>query len=473
MNYEQLYINGQWVPSHSDHWIDVENPYTMKNFARVPSGNAEDVNDAVAAAHAAFPAWSKTTLDYRIELMETFLSIFKSMAVDIVNLETQELGAPISFGRTAHCDYQFTRIRSYIDLAPQVPMVETMPLSTTYRAPVGVIACITPWNYPIGQVVQKVIPALLMGNTVVLKPSQQTPLTVYLMAQAFHDAGFPAGTFNMITGRGGQVGNALTEHPLVNMISFTGSTSAGIQVAQSGLNTVKHISLELGGKSPCVVLKGADYEKAVRGCFNTIFLNSGQTCTALSRLLIPAEDKAEFEIIMKRLVSEYKVGNPMDPSINVGPMVSKAQFDTVRDYIKLGVDSGAHMLVGEYPVAEPGDNGYAIQPTIFTNVTNDMTIAREEIFGPVLTVITYEFLEEALQIANDTPFGLNAAVWGPKEQAIEVALQIESGNIYINDSPRDTAAPFGGWKESGIGREGSVYGMLEFTQQRALFDTCE
>ena len=469
MDYNKLYINGEWVDGASGKWIEVENPYTMEKFARVPRGNAEDVDKAAKAAKAAFPAWSSKTLDERIALMENFLSAFRSYEDELVDMISKELGAPKAFARTSHCEYQYTRVRSYIDLAPSVPMIEKMEQSTTYRFPVGVIGCITPWNYPLGQVIQKVVPALLMGNTVVLKPSQQTPLTSYILADCFEKAGFPAGVFNFVTGRGGEVGNALSTHPDVDMVSFTGSTKGGVEVSRQALGTVKHISLELGGKSPCVLLPSDDYEQAIRACFNTIFLNSGQTCTALSRILVPSKDKEAIEQLMKDIVKEYVAGDPSDPSVKLGSVASRAQFDKIKSYIERGLAEGARLLAGSVP-SEP-EQGYFIDPVIFTDVDNGMDIAQEEIFGPVLCVIGYDDIDEAVRIANDVKYGLNAAVWGPKDDAINVALRIESGNVYINDGPRDTAAPFGGWKQSGIGREGGVYGMIEFTQQKALFDT--
>jgi len=497
MNYEKLFINGEWVAGESGEWIEVEDPYAMKVFARVPRGNAEDVDRAAKAASSAVPGWAATPLSERIALMENFLLHFRSREEEIIALEARELGAPISFGRVSHCEYQYTRVRSYIDLAAEVPMVEHMAASTTYREPVGVVGCVTPWNYPLGQVVQKVIPALLMGNTVVLKPSQQTPLSCYILAECFERAGFPHGTFNLVTGRGGEVGDAMAAHPLINMISFTGSTSGGVKVAQNALaGGVKRISLELGGKSPCILLPrslaggakligneteasepltgeaiGAYYEPAVRACFNTIFLNSGQTCTALSRLLIPENDKAAIEALMCRIVAEYTLGDPSDPSVKIGPVASMAQFRKIKRYIEKGIATGARLLCGGVP-GEP-TAGYFVAPTIFTDVDNKMDIAKDEIFGPVLCVISYRTLDEAVAIANDTRYGLNAAVWGPKHAAVVIAHRIQSGNVYINDSPRDCAAPFGGYKESGLGREGGVYGMLEFTQQKAMFDTCE
>lgn len=470
MDFEKLYIDGEWTPASSGEWIDVENPADMKIFARVPRGAAEDIDRAARAAKAAFPAWAAKPLSERIALMERFLAIFRSQEEEIIDLEIKELGAPWSFAKSSHCEYQYTRVRSYIDLAPEVPMVEKMPLSTVYRDPVGVVGCITPWNYPLGQVVQKVIPALLMGNTVVLKPSQHTPLSCYLMADAFDRAGFPKGVFNMVTGRGAEVGDAMATHPMIDMISFTGSTSGGIQVARQALGTVKRITLELGGKSPDIFLPMDDYDTAIRCCFNSIFLNSGQTCTALSRLIIPKSEEAKIEARLAAIVKEYTVGDPADHSVKVGPLASLSQYRKVKSYIEKGIAEGARLLAGGVPGAPV--RGYYVEPTIFTGCTMDMTIARDEIFGPVLCVFTYETEDEAVALANDTRYGLNAAVYGPKERAVAVAKKIRAGNVYINDSPRDTAAPFGGYKESGLGREGGVYGMLEFTQQKALFDTC-
>ena len=470
MDFEKLYIDGEWTPASSGEWIDVENPADMKIFARVPRGAAEDIDRAARAAKAAFPAWAAKPLSERIALMERFLAIFRSQEEEIIDLEIKELGAPWAFAKSSHCEYQYTRVRSYIDLAPEVPMVEKMPLSTVYRDPVGVVGCITPWNYPLGQVVQKVIPALLMGNTVVLKPSQHTPLSCYLMADAFDRAGFPKGIFNMVTGRGAEVGDAMATHPMIDMISFTGSTSGGIQVARQALGTVKRITLELGGKSPDIFLPMDDYDTAIRCCFNSIFLNSGQTCTALSRLIIPKSEEAKIEARLAAIVKEYTVGDPADHSVKVGPLASLSQYRKVKSYIEKGIAEGARLLAGGVPGAPV--RGYYVEPTIFTGCTMDMTIARDEIFGPVLCVFTYETEDEAVALANDTRYGLNAAVYGPKERAVAVAKKIRAGNVYINDSPRDTAAPFGGYKESGLGREGGVYGMLEFTQQKALFDTC-
>ena len=469
MNFEKIYINGQWVPGSTGQFIDVENPATREIFAKVPAGNAKDVDAAAKAAHRALPVWSATPLEERISLMKRFLEIFSSQEDELIDITVKELGSPYTFTKTAQVEYQYTRTQSYIDLAPKVPLVEHMAASTVYREPVGVIGCITPWNYPLGQVIQKVIPALLMGNTVILKPSQHTPLSSYWLADAFEKANFPKGVFNLVTGRGGEVGDAMATHPLINMISFTGSTSGGINVGKNALTGLKHISLELGGKSPYIILKGSNHEEAIRLCFNSIFLNSGQTCTAFSRLLIPKSEQSVIEKKLIEIAKEYTPGNPEDPSTKLGPLASLRQYEKVKSYIESGIQEGARLLYGTVP--ENSNNGYYISPTIFTCVTSEMSIARDEIFGPVLCVFPYETEEEAIRIANDTRYGLNAGVYGEKEKAIAVAKKIEAGNIYINASPRDTSAPFGGYKQSGLGREGGIYGMIEFTQQKALFDT--
>ena len=469
MNFEKIYINGQWVPGSTGQFIDVENPATREIFAKVPAGNAKDVDAAAKAAHRALPVWSATPLEERISLMKRFLEIFRSQEDELIDITVKELGSPYTFTKTAQVEYQYTRTQSYIDLAPKVPLVEHMAASTVYREPVGVIGCITPWNYPLGQVIQKVIPALLMGNTVILKPSQHTPLSSYWLADAFEKANFPKGVFNLVTGRGGEVGDAMATHPLINMISFTGSTSGGINVGKNALTGLKHISLELGGKSPYIILKGSNHEEAIRLCFNSIFLNSGQTCTAFSRLLIPKSEQSVIEKKLIEIAKEYTPGNPEDPSTKLGPLASLRQYEKVKNYIESGIQEGAHLLYGTVP--ENSNKGYYISPAIFTCVTSEMSIARDEIFGPVLCVFPYETEEEAIRIANDTSYGLNAGVYGEKEKAIAIAKKIEAGNIYINASPRDTSAPFGGDKQSGLGREGGIYGMIEFTQQKALFDT--
>lgn len=466
--FDSLYIGGAWVKPSTTDVLTLENPATRAPFATVPDATPADAVAAIEAAASALPAWSATPLAKRVELMQKALEIFKTYRDEIIRLEALELGVPVSYSANAHCDYQFTRIESYIRESQKVVLEEQFEQSTVVREPVGIIACITPWNYPLGQVVQKIIPALLMGNTVVLKPSQHTPLTAYLLVDSLDRAGFPAGTVNLITGRGSKLGDTLATHPLVDMISFTGSTAVGIKLSQKALEGVKRISLELGGKSPFIWLPNEDYEPAINQLFGSVFYNSGQTCTALTRLLVPESDLERVKALLLRRIPQLVVGDPMDPKTNIGPMASKAQYDKVLSYIELGQSEGAELLCGG-PAPEAG-KGYFIKPTVFVNVTNSMRIAREEIFGPVLCVITYKTVNEAVDIANDTPYGLNAAVFGERELALSVAKHIKAGNVYVNGGPRDVTAPFGGYKQSGIGREGGRYGLMEFTQLKATFD---
>lgn len=466
--FDRFFIGGAWVKPRSADVIELINPATRAVFERVPDGTPADAEAAIEAAAAALPAWAATPVAERVELMKKALAIFKTHRDEIIRLEALELGAPVTYAANAHCDYQFTRIESYIRETQHVALTEQFEQSTVTREPVGVVACITPWNYPLGQIVQKIIPALLMGNTVVLKPSQHTPLTSFLLVDSLAQAGFPAGTVNLITGRGSKLGDTLATHPLVDMISFTGSTAVGIKLSQKALEGVKRISLELGGKSPFIWLPSADYEPAINQLFGSVFYNSGQTCTALTRLLVPADDLARVKELLLRRIPELTVGDPLNPDTKIGPMASKAQYDKVLSYIELGQKEGAELLCGgAAPEAGPG---YYIKPTVFTNVTNDMRIAREEIFGPVLCVITYKTVDEAVAIANDTPYGLNAAVFGERNLALSVAKRIKAGNVYVNGGPRDVTAPFGGYKQSGLGREGGRYGLMEFTQLKATFD---
>ena len=469
-DFHKQFINGQWVQSTGSGRINVVNPATMQPFEWVPDGTLEDANRAVKAASAAQPAWAAVPLSERVALMKRMLENLRTMADEIVSLEVKELGSPEFFARATHCNYQFARIESYIEIAQRLELESEYAESLVIREPVGVVACITPWNYPLGQVVQKVIPAILMGNTAILKPSQHTPLTACLLMEAFSSAGFPAGVVNMTSGRGSFLGEALVSNPKVDMVSFTGSTQVGIKLSQKALEGMKRISLELGGKSPYVWLPGMnDYRPAVEKLFASIFLNSGQTCTALSRLLVPESMEKEALNLIKEALPAYVVGDPMDPATKVGPLASRAQYDKVRSYIELGLTEGAVMQAGEVPPQGP-QGGYYVKPVVFSEVKNSMRIAQEEIFGPVLCVITYKSIEEAIEIANDTPYGLNASVYGPKEKAVEVARAIKAGNVYVNDGPRDITAPFGGYKASGIGREGGAAGLFEFTQYKAIFE---
>ena len=469
-DFQKHFINGEWVSSTSDAMIEVENPATHAHFARVPDGTPEDVDRAVRAARAAKPGWAATPMCERVALTKKMLALFRADEDRIVDLEVKELGQPVAFTRATQVRYQYDRTASYIALAEKSLELESKwAASTVLREPVGVVAAITPWNYPLGQIIQKLIPAVLTGNTVVLKPSQHTPLTAFLLVDAFDRAGFPKGVVNLVSGRGSRLGDAFARHPDVDMISFTGSTSVGTSLAQKALESMKRISLELGGKSPCIWLdEMPDPDLAVKKLFDSIFLNAGQTCTALSRLLVPAAKLEEAKALLLKHLPDYPAGDPTDPASKVGPLSSRAQFEKVASYLRLGLEEGATLLAGEVPPEDAGS--YLVKPAIFVDVRNDMRIAQEEIFGPVLCVIPYADVDEAVRIANDTPYGLNAMVWGPKAKASEVARAVKAGNVYVNDGPRDITAPFGGYKASGLGREGGIAGLQEFTQYKAIFD---
>ena len=344
MNFERLYINGEWVSPQSTERIKVENPASMYRFAAVPVATDTEVDAACRAAADAAWRWQESPLAARLTICEKMLAQLLTRKAEIVDIEIQELGAPSQMAEKVHFDFQVERMRTFMRLAQEIEFREELEHSTLYREPVGVVAAITPWNYPLGQVVQKIMPAILMGNTVILKPSQHTPLSVYYLVDAFHQAGLPKGVLNLVTGRGGDVGNVLASHPLVDMVSFTGSTTGGIEVGKHGLDSVKKIHLELGGKSPCVILPDADIDQAIRACFNSLLLNCGQTCSALSRLLIPEDQKEAIETRLVEILQEYPVGDPREEGTKIGPLASEKQFTKVKKYIETGLAEGARML---------------------------------------------------------------------------------------------------------------------------------
>lgn len=465
---EKLYINGEWVDSKSNDVIEVENPATMEIFARVPAAHGDDVDAAVAAAKEAFKTWSKTDLKERIRLTEAMLDMMKEELGGMAQIVMKELGSPYKWSRNAQVKGYFTEMQNFIDSAKNFEYEEVHEEFRIIREPVGVVACITPWNYPLGQIVRKVVPAVLAGNTVVLKPSKQTPLIAIEMVKIMDKVGFPKGVVNLVTGRGGEVGNALCAHKDVDLVSFTGSVSGGVEVGKKALDTVKILALELGGKSPAVIIPGADLDVALDVTLDKIFLNTGQTCSALSRLLVQKDHKAEVMAKIEEKMKNYKVGAPDEEGAVLGPLSSRKQYDKVRDYLKLGIEEGATLSIGEVPPEEPV-GGYYVSPAVFTNVDNSMRIAQEEIFGPVLCVIEYSTIEEAVEIANDTLFGLNGAVFAKTiEEAIEVAKEIKSGNVVVNEGGSRTGVPFGGYKHSGIGRECGTHGFDEFLEVKAI-----
>lgn len=467
MDIRKLYINGEWVESESNEYIEIENPATHEMFAKVPRGNEKDVDNAVKAARAAFETWQYVSLDKRVELMKKVLAGLKSRRQELIQTITNELGSPLKVSAEVHTDPFLLETEHYIKVASEFEYEERRQTSVVRREPVGVVGGLTPWNFPLEQIEKKVVPALLAGNCVVLKPSQFTPLTAYILAEEIDKAGYPAGVFNLVTGRGGEVGDALASHLDVDMISFTGSTAAGREVARKALVNIKKIALELGGKSAAILLKGGDWEQGIRAVLDTVMLNGGQTCNALTRLLVPEDELAKAEEILVRQTGDYTFGPMDDPEITMGPLASRKQFDRVKKYIEIGIEEGARVLLG----GVPEDNGsYVVAPTIFSDVKRDMRIAQEEIFGPVLVVLPYKDVDDAVAIANDSIYGLAGGVFGPEKEANEVARRMKTGTVYVNAGQWDVASPFGGYRQSGLGREGGREGYEEFLEVKTIYD---
>lgn len=462
----QLYIGGEWIDGHSGKYIQVENPATEEIIAEVPEGDEEDVNLAVKAAQKAFPAWKKASATERAEYLEKIADYLEANKEEIAKTVTMELGAPVSMVEGWHVEAPIAEARFFAKTAREFQYEEQVKTCIIRREPVGVVAGLTPWNYPLDQVSVKILPALAAGNCVVLKPSQMAPLSAYWFTKAVIASGMPAGVFNLVTGRGGQVGNVLAAHPDVSMISITGSTKAGREVACLAMGNIKKIALELGGKSAAVLLESGDYRLAVDAVLTKCFMNTGQTCSALTRFIVPRSMKKEIEAYMKEKAEYFKVGDPSKEESILGPLVNKGSYEKVAGYIKKGVDEGATMLCGKIPVKDK--TGYYVEPVIFTDVTMDMTIAKEEIFGPVLCVIYYDTKEEALTIANDSEYGLSGAVIGELEEAKDFAREMETGVVHINGGAFIVEAPFGGYKQSGLGRENSKYSFDEYLEIKSM-----
>lgn len=467
MDYKKIYINGEWVNPDTKEFIEVENPANKEILASIPRGNKNDVDKAVESAKKAFETWGYTELEERIRLMKNFVTELNKKADLMASIIYKELGCGQKFAKETHVMSYIKDVENFIRVIEEYSFEEEYDGFIVKKEPVGVVGALTPWNYPLGQITKKIVPALLTGNTVVLKPSQGTPLVAYHITQAIHDAGFPKGVFNMVTGAGKEVGNIISNHKDVDLISFTGSTDGGIEVAQEALKTVKKVALELGGKSPSIILKGADLNLALDASLSSIYLNTGQSCSALSRLIAPKEIKEELENMIIEKTKQFKFGDPEDKETVIGPLGSKRQFGKVKYYIEKGLEEGAKLIVGS--VLKDDEKGYYVGPTVFTDVRNDMTIAQDEIFGPVLSIIYYDSLEEAIEIANDIQFGLYGAVFGPEEKAREVADRIRTGTVIINDGKRTHSAPFGGYKLSGIGREGGIWGIEEYLETKTIF----
>jgi len=466
---DKLYIDGAWVPSTGTSTIDVINSTTEEVMGKIPEGTAEDVDKAVAAAKKAFPAWAKTSVEERGKFIQRITEGLQARMGDIAQVVAQEVGMPLNLSTMIQAGLPVMTFGSIQQILSTFEFEETIGNSLVVKEPVGVVGAITPWNYPLHQIALKVAPALAAGNTVVLKPSEVAPLNAFILADVIDEVGLPAGVFNLVTGVGPVVGEAIAKHPDVDMVSFTGSTRAGKRVAELGAQSVKRIALELGGKSPNIILDDADLSKAVPAGVGGAFLNSGQTCTALTRMIVPRSKLAEVEQLAVQAAETYTPGDPFEATTRLGPLVSAAQQERVRNYINKGVEEGAKLLTGGPEQPEGLDKGYFVRPTVFSDVRNDMTIAQEEIFGPVLSIIPVDSEEEAIEVANDTIYGLAGAVWaGEKDKAQEVARQIRTGMVDVNGGGFNPMAPFGGFKQSGRGREAGKYGLEEFLQTKSM-----
>ena len=463
------YIGGKWIPSTSTETVDVLNPATEEVIAVIPGGGAADIDAAVAAARSAARAWGASHKDYRLEFLGRLVAKLAEAQPEIVETVVAELGCPVGFATAVQAALPLGVAESYLRILADYEFEEQVGNSTVYHEPAGVVGAITPWNYPLHQIVAKVMPALAAGCVVVLKPAEDTPLTARLFARLVDEAGFPAGVFNLVTGTGLAAGAALAAHPDVDMLSFTGSTAVGRQVAEHAAHGIKRVALELGGKSACVVLPGADLAKAVNVAVANVFNNSGQTCSAWTRLLIPEEHYAEALTIATKAAAKFAPGDPTKPETRVGPLVNAKQRDRVRGYLNDAVGEGARVVVGGAQVPEDLPTGFYVRPTILADVTTDMAVAREEIFGPVISVMSFHDAEDALRIANATEYGLAGAVWARDDnEAVDFARRMDTGQVDINGGRFNLAAPFGGYKGSGVGRELGRFGLEEYLQTKSL-----
>ena len=466
---DRVYIGGEWVETSGDGTLEVTDSTTEQVMGRVPEGTPADVDRAVAAARIAFETWSQVPVHERAAACAAIGMRLAARGEEIAALEAREVGMPIELSVQIQAGLPTMDFMCMPEAAEQTEWEERVGNSLVVREPVGVVGTITPWNYPLHQLAAKVAPALTAGCTVVSKPSEVTPLSAFVLAEIVDEVGLPPGVFNLVPGYGPVVGEAIAAHPGVDMVSFTGSTRAGKRVSEVASQTVKRVALELGGKSPNVILDDADLLKAIPDGLGKCFLNSGQTCSALTRMLVPRARLEEAEQIAAAALPEMAVGDPLQPGHTMGPLVSEAQRERVRDYIRKGREEGAKVVVGGEEAPEGSDKGYFVQPTIFSEVTPEMTVAQEEIFGPVLVLMPYEDEDDAVRIANATVYGLAGGVWsGDEERARRVARRLRTGQVEINGAAFNPLAPFGGYKQSGHGRELGKFGLEEFLETKAI-----
>jgi len=465
----RFYIDGAWVDPLEATEFKVINPATESLAGVISMGGPKDVDRAVAAARRAFDSYSRTTPAERLALLERVLAAYNAHYDEIARAISTEMGAPIKLAKGSQTRIGVGHISAMIEVLKAFQFEQMQGTTRLVQEPVGVCALITPWNWPMNQVAAKVVPALAAGCTMVLKPSEYSPFSAIIWAKVMHEAGVPAGVFNLINGDGPHVGAPLASHRDIDMVSFTGSTRAGTEVAKNAADSVKRVHQELGGKSPNILLDDADFERAVKQSVLHVFQNSGQSCNAPTRMLVPAARLAEVEAIAKRITASVIVGDPTSESTTVGPVVSKVQFDRVEGYSEKGIAEGAKLIAGGAGRPEGLSKGYFVRPTIFSGVRNDMTIAREEIFGPVLCILPYETEEQAVRIANDTPYGLAAYVWSQNNiRARRVASRIRAGQVALNGASGDMKTPFGGFKMSGNGREYGEFGLRDFLEVKAV-----
>ncbi len=464
-----FYINGQWIRETDRETLDVINPATEQAFAKIAMGTAKDVDVAAKAARAAFPAWSQSTREERLAVLDKIIAGIKARSEELAQAISQEMGAPISFARTAQVGTGIGHFATARALLESYQFEEVRGKTQVIKEPVGVCGFITPWNWPLNQVTCKIAPAIATGCTIVIKPSELSPVSAIILAEIIADAGLPEGVFNLVNGDGPTVGAAISSHPEIDMVSFTGSTRAGREVAKAAADGIKRVCQELGGKSANIILEdAADFAKAVAGGVMGCFGNCGQSCNAPTRMLVPQTRMAEVIEIAKAAAAKAVPGDTQDENTRIGPVVSMAQFDKIQTLIQAGIDEGATLVIGGVGKPDGLSTGYYVKPTVFANVTNTMTIAREEIFGPVLSIIGYRDEDDAVAIANDTEYGLSNYVSGEPDHARAVARRLRSGMVHINGAGPDFAAPFGGYKQSGNGREWGVEGFHEFLEIKAM-----
>jgi aldehyde dehydrogenase (NAD+) len=464
----EFYIDGQWVAPLSGETLAVINPATEEAIESIAMGGPDDVDVAVAAARAAFETYSLTTREERLALLDRIIDVYKRRMGELGEVISREMGAPLWMAQRAQAGAGLGHFLTARRVLAEFEFEEEMGTTLVVREPIGVCALITPWNWPLNQIACKVAPALAAGCTMVLKPSEVAPLNAILFAEILDEAGVPAGVFNLVQGDGVNVGAPLSAHPDVDMVSFTGSTRAGVEVARAAAPSVKRVAQELGGKSANIILDDADLPAAITRDMTSLCNNSGQSCNAPTRMLVPAARMDEAAAIAAAAAAHVVVGDPTDEASRIGPVVSGVQYDRIQQLIEKGMAEGAKLEVGGPGKPDGLDTGYYVKPTVFSHVTNDMTIAREEIFGPVLVMIGYQDDDDAVRIANDTAYGLSGYISGDGARARAMARRIRSGNVHLNGAPGDTNAPFGGYKQSGNGREWGRLGMEEFLETKAI-----